>query len=190
MAIRDFYDFEKPGLIFSKTSNARVFLVASRSWGEMEARLFEKFSSGAAVMLDEMGYSYGMGLAKEGKKYYSDPAKLIGAVRNLGNVSGWGTFEVSGDLGTGRMLEITVRDCIFCEGRQPEAANSCQLLVGLIRGLTEVTFGSPFAVTETGCEGQKGGVCKFRAQRKQAPNDLGRRPYSSIAHGEALSRIL
>ncbi|MCS4540681.1 MAG: hypothetical protein HYU03_08340 [Thaumarchaeota archaeon] len=68
MSVEDFFGFEKGGIVRSKVSRARVFFCSAKAWASIESELFKAFSTGATLLLNEIGRYYGLGLAREAKR--------------------------------------------------------------------------------------------------------------------------
>ncbi|MDV3244496.1 MAG: hypothetical protein LYZ66_04890 [Nitrososphaerales archaeon] len=165
MTLQDFYDFERRGVVKSKVSKTRVFFFSAKSWQNIEAQLFKTFSTGASVMLEEMGRSYGIHVAKEAKLTYSQTSKVLETLQSLAAASGWGDVELSGDLAAGTSLEMAFKDCIFCaDGVRADSA-SCHFLVGLAAGIADELYGSSHSAAETACIRAAGKACVFAVKK-------------------------
>jgi hypothetical protein len=68
-----FFDFEREGVIRTKAGDSRVFFFSTRGWSVVESQMYKVFSTGASVMLNEMGVGYGKGVAKEVMLYTKEP---------------------------------------------------------------------------------------------------------------------
>ena len=170
MSIQEFYEFQT-GAITRKVSNARVFLLSARSWGIIQQNMFLTFSSGAAVVLQEMGKAYGQDLAKEAKRWSRHPSEALRALQSLAGVSGWGTVTLRGDPIYESGLTISVDGCVFCSELPPTktADGVCYFLRGVLRGLTDGLYGGSHEVKETTCAVRGEDKCTFRVTRAGPP---------------------
>lgn len=170
MSIQEFYEFQT-GAIKRRVSNARVFLVSARSWGIIQQNLFLTFSSGATVVLQEMGRAYGADLAKEGKRWSPHAPDALKALQSLAGVSGWGTVTLRGDPIYESGLTITFDGCVFCSELPPAKTGDgvCHFLRGVVGGLTDGLYGGTHEVKETTCAARGGGRCTFRVTRSGTP---------------------
>jgi predicted hydrocarbon binding protein len=166
LSIQEFYEFQT-GAIKRRVSNARVFLVSARSWSIIQQNMFLTFSSGAAVVLQEMGRAYGADMAKEGKRWSPHPPDALRALQSLAGVSGWGTVTLRGDPIYESGLTIAVDGCVFCS-ELPLAKTgdgACHFLRGIIKGLTDGLYEGSHDVKETTCMARGDGRCTFRVTR-------------------------
>jgi hypothetical protein len=93
-------------------------MLSSKSWIALSNQLYEKFSSGAEVILFDMGVSYGSDLVESlasrsgtsHDKSKPDPHDF----NQIAVKSGWGRVILGGDVEYGSHLLVTVEDCAFC----------------------------------------------------------------------------
>lgn len=144
-----FYEADGLGVIRSKLNKSRVFIFPARTWAIMEGTLFQKFSTGAAVILREMGRTYGRQFGanlKDNKVGVADVWKLA---RDLGRSGGWGDVTIEG--GRGPSLKITTKNCVFCSEAGHLDLQSCHFLIGVALGIGDALFESRASATETRC---------------------------------------
>src|SRR5712692_9563524 len=83
-------------------------------WATIERELESTFVTGAAVIMQRVGYSYGRAMGRAARNQEIPPEQTFEQMQALARESGWGLFTLSsGDL-YGGMARITVRDCFFC----------------------------------------------------------------------------
>jgi len=134
--VSDYYllDFHN-GELKSRAMGSRVFVLGSDAWIALRAALYSRFSSGAAVIFHEMGLNYGVMIAKDLGLKSLDSEK----VRKVGAISGWGRFEVIGDIGSGKLVKLIVKNCVFC--RDGNYDFPCQFLRGTMEGMLNSIYG-------------------------------------------------
>lgn len=133
----------------SGLTNSRVFVFPARTWAIMENTLFQKFSTGAEVILQEMGRTYGRQFGSrlgDSKITMGETWKLA---RDLARNAGWGDLTIEG--GDRSPLFLTIHDCVFCSEVGHLELHSCQFLVGMALGLGDEMFGRQAKATETRC---------------------------------------
>ncbi|MBI3841465.1 MAG: hypothetical protein HY297_05910 [Thaumarchaeota archaeon] len=165
MAIEQFFEIEPGGVIKTKAAGARVFFVSTRGWAVIEKQLTKVFSSGAAVMLNEMGSSYGRGVAKEVMGFAKDPGTVLKVLEELSAAAGWGSIEVKGDIGRGEVLEVVITDCAFCADGELGPQPRCQFVGGVTAGVASEAFAAAFRATETQCLRKGDTHCVFHLER-------------------------
>lgn len=152
-------------MIKTRAAGARVFFVATRGWAVIENQLFKVFASGAAVMLNEMGSSYGKGVAKEVMTFAKDPGIVLKLLEELSAAAGWGNIEVKGDVSRGEVLEVVVTKCAFCADGEMGPQPKCHFIGGVTAGVATEAFASQFRATETQCMRKGEGSCVFHLER-------------------------
>ena len=116
-----------------------MLLLSSDAWDSLQDGLYRKFSSGASLIILEMGFSYGANLFDSLKrsataKAGSDPPNL-NDLKRLMLKTGRGKLAISGDLDKGSHLSFAVRSCVFCEGKSAEE-DKCNFARGIILGVS------------------------------------------------------
>ncbi len=167
--VKDFFELDfRRGVMRNKYDGARVFVIAAKAFRTIEEGLYRSFSTGAAVMLRQMGYSYGKALA--GRQRSLESGSNIAIVADLQAVAlaaGWGRVSLPGDPLSDNNLKIIVEDCVFCTHyRQDVGEPRCHFLVGLIQGVAEELFMNQFIASETRCVRIGGPFCEIELTRK------------------------
>jgi hypothetical protein len=162
------------GEIKSNAVGWRMFMLSSNGWVALRNELYKKFSSGAEVILVDMGRSYGSTVVAElqkqkGGKYQeslSDHRPDPRIFSRLATASGWGRVSLSGDLDGGKHFSVTVANCVFC-GREESFSHGCPFLRGVSLGIASSLFRGEYSVLET-CSVDKNQqhLCKFEIERK------------------------
>src|SRR5271166_1498403 len=112
----------------------------------LQENLYKKFSTGASVIILEMGVSYGNKIFDEIYKQSkltpeSEPVTLRSIAQILFK-SGFGKITFTEDTESGRKLNVVVTYCAFCLSSLPE--NNCNFLRGVILATTGRMFSKQF----------------------------------------------
>lgn len=165
MAVDQFFDFEKEGAIKTRAAGSRVFFIATRGWAVIERRLFKVFSSGASVMLSEMGNGYGRGAAKEVMGYVKDPSVILQVLSELSAAAGWGVIEVRGDVQGGSSIDVVITRCAFCADGEKSHEPRCYFITGVTAGVASEAYGAAFRATESQCVRKGDPICLVHLER-------------------------
>jgi predicted hydrocarbon binding protein len=145
-------------------TGGRMIVLSSEAMRSLQQNLYKKFSTGASVIILEMGISYGSTLFDEIYKQSkltpdSEPVTLRSFTQILFK-SGLGKIAFSGDLEFGRALEVTVNNCAFCVKNVSE--NECNFLRGVIMATMTKMFSKQYKST-VACSILQSGehVCKI-----------------------------
>jgi predicted hydrocarbon binding protein len=161
-----FFDFEKGGVIRTKAGSSRVFFFSTRGWNVIEKQLFSVFSTGANVMLSEMGVGYGRGVAKEVMAYTKEPYLVLRTLEELSMAAGWGPVEVKGDVEKGEGLLVHNSRCAFCAAGETGKEAKCHFFAGVCAGTAAEAFGASFQAVETRCIRKGDEACVVSLVRK------------------------
>jgi predicted hydrocarbon binding protein len=153
------------GTVIRKEDGSRVIALGSHGWATMERELQSTFITGAAVILQRLGYSYGRAVGGAAKKQGIAPEMAFDAMQTLARESGWGGFTLnSGDLYRGE-AGITVKECFFCLHARESTEPVCFVLVGLVGGMADEILGVSHRVTEGKCIAKGDSVCEILVER-------------------------
>jgi predicted hydrocarbon binding protein len=153
------------GTVVRNLDGSRVMALGSHGWATIEKELQTTFITGAAVILQRVGYSYGRAVGRTAKKQQVDPERAFEAMQELARESGWGGFSLnSGDLNAGQ-AGITVRDCFFCLHARESTEPVCHVLVGLVGGMADEILEVSHRVTEQKCIAKGDAVCEILIER-------------------------
>jgi len=175
---REFFEYKK-GRITSKVVGGRVFFFAERSWITIENELYKRFGGAAAVVLREMGVSYGGHVAKRARSSGSSTPQVVTTLLELGEAAGWGILRSAGDFGLEGRLVISVTDCVFCSSwKESESSSrggvletdSCQFMVGMVLGATDELYGPGNVARELACLRSGGEACEIEIVREGRKN--------------------
>jgi predicted hydrocarbon binding protein len=157
-------DLEK-GTVTRKVDGVRVVALVSPGWANLEKELETTFITGAAVILQRMGYSYGRALGRAAKRKETQPEQAFDALQSFARESGWGQLTLnSGDLSAGQ-ARIVVKDCFFCLHAHDAAEPVCHILVGLVGGVSDEIIGATHRVTEQRCIAKGDTLCEIVIER-------------------------
>ena len=153
------------GTITRRSDGIRVFTMGSVGWASLEKELTSTFVSGAAVILQRMGYSYGRYLGNVAKARQVTAQEALESLQRFSRESGWGELVLNGgDLSRGQ-ARLLMRNCIFClqiEGAQEPV---CYMLSGLIQGVAEEIIGADHRVIEEKCVAKGDAFCEIAVER-------------------------
>ncbi len=145
--------------------------MGSDGWDSLQEGLYKKFSTGASVIILEMGFSYGKTVASQsamddqsGEARARSIANLCGLITN----AGWGTLSLSGDLEEGSNIVVFVKNCVFCNKNHP--AYPCNFLRGVGLGLATTLFQQPFKSSSNCSVGKEEHYCKIELQASKLRN--------------------
>ena len=160
-------DGEK-GIVRSQTLDARVAVFGSLGWATMEVELDSIFITGAVVILQRMGYSYGkyLGVIVKRKADKVDPVGVgLQTLSKMAKDSGWGNLtQTGGDLRSGTFTVI-VKDCIFCANMKKKKEARCHFLVGALAGFSDEITGFNHRAREDQCVAKDDTLCEFVVER-------------------------
>jgi len=153
------------GRVIRKADGSRVIALGSHGWATIERELQSTFITGAAVILQRVGYSYGRAMGRAAKNEEIPPEHTFEAIQTLARESGWGGFSLnSGDLYGGE-ARITVKDCFFCLHARESTEPVCYVLAGLVAGMADEIIGISHRVTEDKCIAKGDAVCEVLVER-------------------------
>jgi predicted hydrocarbon binding protein len=157
-------DFEH-GIIKRKSDGTRVITLGSIGWATLEKELTSTFISGAAVILQRMGYSYGRYLGSVAKSHNTSPQQALDTLRDFARESGWGELALNGGDLYGGQARLVLRNCIFCLHIEEATEPVCHMLAGLIGGVVDEVIGRAHRVTEVKCVAKGDAVCEVVVER-------------------------
>jgi len=157
-------DLER-GTVTRNVDGSRVIALGSHGWATIERELETTFVTGAAVILQRVGYSYGRAAGRAAKRQELDPERTIEVMQELARESGWGTLNLNGgDLNSGE-ARITMKDCFFCLHARESTEPVCHVLVGLIGGIADEILNVSHRVTEDKCIAKGDKLCEILIER-------------------------
>jgi two-component system, NtrC family, response regulator HydG len=153
------------GVVERKIDGTRVIAMGSHGWASIEKELTTTFITGAAVILQRVGYAYGRSMGRAARNQNVPPESTFEVLQTLARESGWGQLTLnSGDL-YGGQAGITVRECFFCLHAHNSEEPVCHVLVGLVGGVADEIIGSTHRVIEQKCIGKGDAVCEILVER-------------------------
>ena len=157
-------DLEK-GIVTRKADGTRVIAMGSHGWATIEHELASTFITGAAVILQRVGYAYGRAMGRAARTGDTPPDEAFSALQSLARESGWGQLSLnSGDL-YGGQARIVVRGCFFCLHAREATEPICHVLVGLIGGIADEIIGATHRVSEEKCVAKGDTLCEILIER-------------------------
>ena len=153
------------GIVTRKVDGSRVIAMGSKGWATIEKELQSTFITGAAVILQRVGYSYGRAMGRAARNQQMPPEQTFEIIQTLARESGWGLFSLNGgDLFQGE-ARITVKECFFCLHAGESTEPVCHVLVGLVGGMADEIIGASHRVTEEKCIAKGDAVCEILIER-------------------------
>ena len=153
------------GVVIRRLDGSRVMALGSRGWANIEKELESTFVTGAAVILQRVGYSYGRAAGRAARAQGVPPEDAFTAMAAMAKESGWGRFSLnSGDLYKGD-ARITVKDCFFCLHSGESTEPVCHVLAGLVGGIADEIVGASHRVAESRCIAKGDAVCEIHIER-------------------------
>jgi len=162
----DIFDIDYAhGTIKRKADGTRVFVLGSVGWATLEKELTTTFVSGASVILQRMGYSYGSYLGRVANTQLKNPSGALESLQKFARDSGWGELVLNGgDLASGQ-ARLVLRNCIFCLHIKEASEPVCYVAAGLIGGIADEIIGGTHRVLEEKCAGKGDPYCEIVVER-------------------------
>ncbi|MEM2088798.1 MAG: V4R domain-containing protein [Thermoproteota archaeon] len=144
----------------------RSFTFRIETFGGILKRLYEKFGTGAAVILYEMGVAAGESRARSAvKKHRMDKLNILKLIMAERSAKGWCLAEVEDFSSRKAVLSVNeLFECIPFKGKQDKAVS--QFFRGYLAGICSILFGKEVSVTEVECIAKGNSACKFSIQAK------------------------
>jgi predicted hydrocarbon binding protein len=162
----DIFDIDSThGTIKRKADGIRVFAVGSPGWATLEKELTSTFISGAAVILQRMGYSYGRYLGRVSKSHTRAHQDVLELFQRFSRESGLGELTLNGGDLVGGQARLLMHDCIFCLHIKEASEPVCHMLSGLIGGLSDEVLGGTHRVLEDKCAAKGDHFCEVVVER-------------------------
>jgi two-component system response regulator HydG len=164
----EFYEVDlDKGVVTRKGDGTRVLTMGSHGWATIERELASTFVTGAAVILQRVGYAYGRAMGRAAKSSETVPEEAFGALQALAREAGMGQLTLnSGDL-SGGQAGIAVRGCFFCLHAREATEPVCHVLVGLVGGIADELIGGTHRVIEGKCIAKGDAVCEILVERME-----------------------
>ncbi|MEM2275855.1 MAG: V4R domain-containing protein [Thermoproteota archaeon] len=139
----------------------RSFTLRVESFGAILKRLYEKFGTGAAVILYEMGLGMGESKFKSVvNRYHVDKQTAVKIILAERSAKGWCITRLE-ELNT-RGAIVLAQDLFECMPfRDKQDKPISQLFRGYLTGIFQQLYGRNVSVTETECIAKGDNACKF-----------------------------
>jgi hypothetical protein len=138
-----------------------MLVMGSDSWRSLQDGLYRRFSTGASVIILEMGFSLGEMLFDASSLDKSQ--SRTPSVQDLGDLlfrTGCGNLHVSGEVERGSDLSLSIRNCVFCESEKAEEYK-CNFVRGIALGLSTKLYKKEYK-SYVVCSGDhQGHLCKI-----------------------------
>ncbi|MBO3799992.1 MAG: hypothetical protein FGF52_02905 [Candidatus Brockarchaeota archaeon] len=145
----------------------RSFTLRVESFGAILKRLYEKFGTGAAVILYEMGLGMGESKFKSVvSNYRVDKQTAVKIILAERSAKGWCISRLDEFNSKGAVvLAKDLFECMPFRDRQERPVS--QLFRGYLAGIFQQLYGKNVNVTETECIAKGDNVCKFVIQAEK-----------------------
>ena len=162
----NFFDIDlQHGTIKRKSDGIRIMALGSPGLATLEKELTTTFVSGAAVILQRMGYSYGRYLGRVARSQKKAEQNVLELLQSFSRESGWGQLALNGgDLSRGQ-ARLVLRNCIFCLHIEQASEPVCHMLTGLIGGIADEVIGATHRVLEEKCVARGDALCEIVVER-------------------------
>ncbi|MGD0477813.1 MAG: V4R domain-containing protein [Nitrososphaerales archaeon] len=162
----DLFDVDlRHGTIKRRSDGIRVIAMGSLGWATLEKELTTTFVSGAAVILQRMGYSYGRYLGGVAKSQQRTEHDVLESLQRFSRESGWGELVLNGGDLSGGQARLVLRNCIFCLHIEEASEPVCYMLTGLIAGIADEIMGATHRVLEEKCVAKGDALCEVVVER-------------------------
>jgi predicted hydrocarbon binding protein len=143
--------------------------LSSDAWSSLQDGLYRKFSTGASLIILEMGFSYG-GLLFDSlsNAAMANPESDPPNIQDLAHLmfkEGWGKLKVTGDLEKASDISFEIRSCVFCEGKNADEYK-CNFVRGIILGLSTGLFHKQYKSVVNCVTNNDGHLCMIRLSGK------------------------
>ena len=153
------------GVLTRKSDGSRVIALRSAGWTTLEKELTSTFITGAAVILQRMGYSYGRYLGRVARAESKGPNEALQALQEFASEAGLGELSLnSGDLVAGQ-ARLVLKNCFFCLHITQSQEPVCFVLAGLVGGVVDEVVGKNHRVVEERCIAKGDAVCEISVER-------------------------
>jgi len=146
-----------------------MLVMGSDSWASLLDGLYRRFSTGASVIILEMGCSFGEMLFDSLNVSASEKEESRApSLEDLGNLmfrTACGKYNISGNLEKGNDLSINIRNCVFCEGKNAEEYK-CNFVRGIAVGLSAGIYQKEYKSTVACLSDHQGHICKISLTSK------------------------
>ncbi|MDG7010814.1 MAG: hypothetical protein JRN57_01715 [Nitrososphaerota archaeon] len=141
----------------------RAILIRTHFFEVMERAIRSLLSTGADVLLYQMGYNHGKPSWEDLLGAYKvDTREDLDEVIAIYSAVGWGKMEVSAFGKEAKRAAVEVHECFECTERSQEARTGCNFMRGHLAGLFATVFGDEgVRVTESKCVKDGASVCEF-----------------------------
>jgi len=161
----DLFDIDPThGTIKRKSDGIRIIALGSVGWATLEKELATTFVSGAAVILQRMGYSYGRYLGRVAKTQQKSP-DVLELLQKAARESGLGELLLNGGGFESGQARIVLRGCVFCAHIKEASEPVCYVLGGMIAGFVDEVIGATHRVLEEKCTAKGDAYCEVSIER-------------------------
>ena len=167
----------KTGAVFNRITEERVQVIPAVLWKVLRKRLAGDFRERAPAINSKIGFVLGSSFAEQIMEHIGDPEILLKRMSEMAASAGWGVFSILGDTRYGSKLTVTVANCTFCDDRGLSDSPQCDFLLGVIKGMTDIVFGTPHRVSEVECAAM--GECVCQVEVEETNEEFFRRPSAS-----------
>ncbi|MDG6905074.1 MAG: hypothetical protein JRN20_04735 [Nitrososphaerota archaeon] len=153
-------------MLKDRITSSHVFIFSRSAFRSMQNTLYDKFGTGASVIMYEMGQGYGRKLGAGMLKRGLNQEKAFSEIEKFGYLAGWtdSHFRVLSEV----EIECVARNSIFTIERPETKRRSCYFLAGALSGNVSAMLNEEFRAEETQCVVGGHEMCKFRIFREES----------------------
>ena len=168
--IEDFLRLDyRTGSVINQLTDERVQVIPTLSWRKLRDDWTREFQEKAPFIIEQVGASLGASIAKGIFENIGDPVALGKHIADLSAAAGWGVMAMIGDTRYGTRYTVTVTNCIFCEKEDLADSPQCDFLVGAIKGMADLVYGTPHRVREETCAAMGHALCQLEVEECHDP---------------------
>ena len=146
-------------------------MIPSLSWKKLRDDWVREFDDReASRIISHVASSLGAAIAGDMMEYLGDPVALVQNITDVLAAAGWGVIAMTGDTQYGTRFEVTVTNCVFCAKEELTDTPLCDFLLGAIKGMADLMYGTPHRVREVSCAAMGHALCEFVVEECHDPD--------------------
>jgi predicted hydrocarbon binding protein len=151
-------------------TNLRVMIIDEQFYRGLRNKLYERFQSGASVILYDMGVGYGELMGKSILSIGISKLSVYKKFLELGKRQGYGEFEVpllkTIIAGLRGRAYVTLKDSFFATSAGKTGRTECFIVAGMIAGAAHQILKKDVQCVEEKCASKGDSYCQFNLKQK------------------------